>query len=248
MMSSRPTKTIPFDRRRPTIPPGRRSPFKSAAPWCLAAVLLAAVVAVNGLDPGVDAAPVAFAARQDDSAAQATATREAELAEVAALQTQVADLQTQVAALQTQAATASATATPTATPTPVPPAPMGQELTFDETWGIAVVDAQSRLTVDEFQAEGIFIEVVIRVTNNSNESNAFPFERFVLTDDKGRSVGANLAASILLEGTQSRTVEPWRTVDLRYVFDVLPDAGQSFVFESPDDPAFRIAVTLAQRG
>jgi hypothetical protein len=248
MTPTRPTTTGPFDRRGPAFITGHRALTKSSVICGLATVLLAVAVAVHGLDPGVGAAPAVVAARQDDSAAQATATRAAELEEVAALQTQVADLQTQVASLQSQVAAGGAEASPAVTPTPVPPVSMGQEVTFDGTWAITVVDATSRLAVAEHVAEGIFIELSIRITNNSNDPNVFPFERFVLTDDKGRSVGANLAASSSLEGAQSRTVEAWRTVDLRYVFDVLPDAGESFVFESTDDPLFRIAVTLAQRG
>ena len=213
--------------------PRRRGP---AAWWGLVAVALAFAVLRAGFDGTAGAT-----ARQDDVAAQATATREAELAELAALQTQVADLEAQLAE-------ECATPTPTLEPTPVPPAPAGQPVSLAGEWTVVVVGATARPTIETAQAKGIFIELAMQVTNNGAQARGFPFYDVVLIDAQGRTFVVDPAATTDLDVDWGAAINPSLPTDLRLVFDVAADAGQSFVLESKSDPAFRVQVVLAGRG
>jgi hypothetical protein len=204
--------------------------------WGVVAVALAVAVVRVGAG-GAAGAP----ARQDDAAAQATATREAELAELAALQTQVADLQTQVA---------EACAEPTATPepTPVPPAPAGQPVTYAGDWTVVVGAATPRPTIETATAKGIFLELALTVTNNSGQARTFPFYDLVLIDAQGRTFVVDPAATTLFDVDWGTPINPSLPSELHLVFDVAADAGERFVLESKSDPTFRVEVALGGRG
>jgi hypothetical protein len=179
--------------------------------------------------------------RQDDPAAQATATRAAELVEIA-------DLKATVAALQTEVALAHATPTATVEPTQVPPLPAGQAVGYGATWTVVVVDAGTRPTVEELTATGIFVEVRLEVTNHAETALTFPFRDFQVRDAADRVYVVDQIATTRASPLVHISVDPSLPQELRLVFDVLPEAGEIFVLESTVDPTFRVEVALAQRG
>jgi hypothetical protein len=179
--------------------------------------------------------------RQDDPAVQATATREAELA-------QIADLESTIVALQTQVALLSATSTPTPEPTPVPPVPAGQALPYGAGWSVTALDAGTQPLIADLAPVGVFIAVRIEVTNLSDAAQTFPFRDFRLRDAADRVYAIDQVATTRAGPEVHLSIDPTLPQELLLVFDVLPDAGETFVLESTEDPTFRVQVMLAQRG
>ena len=208
-----------------------------AVVWLVAFALLAVSVVRQPIGGTVRAVP----AHQTDPAAQATATRDAELAEIAALQAEVA-------ALQTQAAEQCAEPTPTVEPTPVPPSPVGQPVALADGWTVTVLGASSRPTVEEVTAQGTFVEVVVTISNNEGATRAFPFLDLNLVDAQGRAYALDTRATTWRDGTWGVLIGPSMPEQRYLIFDVLPDAGDAFILESQIDPTFRAAVSLTPRG
>lgn len=199
--------------------------------FAIAAQELGAGEASAGMTPPV----------QDQAAANPTATRAAELAELSALQTEVAALQTQVAQL-------SATPTATVEPTPVAPSQPGQPLLYGGNWTIVVGAASVRPTIDQHSAKGMFVEIPLTITNGSAETRFVPFGDFVLTDAQGRRFEVDIVALTAVDARAGLPADPWLPTDRRIVFDVATDAGEVFVLESKSDPSFRVEVAIQARG
>lgn len=183
--------------------------------------------------------------------ASATATREAEMTEIATLRTEVAALQTRVAELSVSP-TPTVVPSPTATPTPVPPAPMNQPLSYRGTWTVVITDVTKSATVqgnnNSATAQGVYVVVRGTVTNNEGENARFPGSDLVLTDDRGRHYEFTSYETIMVSENFSQTFEAGVPTDAVWVFDVAPDAGDRFILESSDDPAFRVQLEIARRG
>jgi hypothetical protein len=208
-----------------------------ACGWALVVVALA--VSVVRLDSGEVASGAP--ARQDEAAAQATATREAELAQIAALQAEVAALQTQVAEQCLEP-------TPTVEPTPVPPSPIGQPVAYAGDWTVVVGGATLRPAIEVTMADGVFIELPLTITLNGTGPRSFPYSDFVLVDGQGRSFGVDIPAMVQLDGWVGVSLETALPGVRQLVFDVATDAGETLVLESKTDPAFRVEIVLQQRG
>lgn len=201
--------------------------------------IVALVVAVVGLvsDRSADAAPP----RQDGTAAQATATREAELREIEALETELS-------ALQTKVAEPCLPPTPTVVPTPSAPAPSGQPVTHADDWTIVVFGAAARSSVAELRPTGAFIEVSLVVTNGGIAARTMPLVDLVLEDIQGRQFPVDTLATTRLDALWQTQVDPGQPREVRLIFDVAVDSGQPFVLQSATDPGFRVEVGSMTRG
>jgi Domain of unknown function (DUF4352) len=190
----------------------------------------------------------------------ATATRQAELAEVEQLQTEVERLRTQVAQTSQPlectappSPTTTVLPSPTPTPTPVPPAAMNQPLPYrGDTWTVTVTGVTKTATVTGYNqsatAKGIYVLVNLTATNNGTTGQRFPFQDFILVDDRGRVFELATTESIMVSGNWSRLFPPSLQTDTALVFDVMPDAGDGFVLESRADPMFRVQADIIARG
>jgi hypothetical protein len=192
----------------------------------------------------------AQATAADTDVPAATATRQVELTEIAALRTELARLQTQVAELQ-PTATATPTPSPTPTPTQVPPAPMNQPLKYQDEWTIVVNGVTKSPTVsghnESRTAEGVYVQVSLTVTNEGRDQRRFPYQDFVLVDDRGRVFAPTVYESLMVsESIQS--FPPSIPTGTGIVFDVTTDVGDTFILESRQDPTFRVQLRIVLRG
>ena len=196
------------------------------------------------LGSGIAAGGLAFSKMSVNPTAKAastevadpTATREAELEELADLRTQVAQ---------------KPVCTPAAdvTPTEVPAAPTGTPLPYRDIWTITVHGIAPMPGSDAVKPSGQFMQVNLAVSHSSTKSEIFPFADFVLRDNSGRvavidqTINRQIFGNAWLLG-----VLPGATEERSLVFDVPADAGSSFTLESQVDPTFRVAMTVEQRG
>jgi hypothetical protein len=219
-----------------------RNPAILTITWLSPIVLIAAVL-VGRFWLGSSAT----AADTQDVAA--TATRQAEIAEVSELQTEVAELRTQVAVLKHATPTPSPSPTPTATP--VPPKAMNEPLPYVGDWTVSVTSVDKMPTVtgsnQSKTAQGIYVVVRLKATNNGTERRRFPFQDFILVDDNGRVFDPANFESILVSGNL-QSISPSIPTDTAVVYDVTTDVGNRFVLESRKDPTFRVQVEIVLRG
>ncbi|MFL5758353.1 MAG: hypothetical protein ACJ789_01365 [Thermomicrobiales bacterium] len=180
--------------------------------------------------------PAASAAATEPDA---TATRTAELAELERLRTQVAQ----------QPTACANNLTPAVTPTLVPPAEMGQPHPYGDAWTLVVRDAEPAVPRGDTMPSGVFLQVNLTLTNNTQKSKVMLFADLVLVDGQGRAyLFAEQASRSILGDTYQFIIEPSLSVDTAIIFDVAPDAGTSFVLQSAKDPTFRVKVEVIQRG
>jgi hypothetical protein len=212
----------------------------------LIGLLLIAAVAIVAASRVWTGTPVTAA---DTADASATATRQAELTEVAALRTEVAALRTQVAALKQ--ATPTPTSSPTPTATPVPPKAMNEPVPYVDAWTITVADVSKAPTVtggnETKTAQGVYVVVRLTATNDGREGRRFPFQEFILVDERGRVFDPTTYESILVSDNW-QSLPPSIPTDTAIVFDVTTDVGNSFILESRTDPTFRVALEVVLRG
>ena len=205
------------------------------------AVLGAGLAAGTFVRRDVSLGTVAGAATPD--ASDATATREAELAELHDLQTQVAN---------PLACTPAPTATSipaTATPTQVPLAQTGVPLLYLNLWTITVLGIAPTPGSQEVRPAGQFMQVNLTVAHSDDAVSMIPHLDFRLTDSAGRlSVIDQAVNRALLGNAWLLGVSPGVTETRAWIFDVAADAGDSFVLESNADPTFRVALKVEQRG
>ena len=177
----------------------------------------------------------------------ATATRTAELIELAVLRTRVAQPPpTAVCAPPT--ATPTVVAPATATPTPVPPLAAGQPLPYAGNWTVTVTAASFLSSFGDLSAEGTFARVDLLVVNGEATPRAFPYAELVLRDAQGRPFAPSLLVAARNEAGFFSPFSPSLPTPGFVVFDVATDATAPFVLESTADPAFRVTVELARRG
>jgi hypothetical protein len=171
-----------------------------------------------------------------------TATREAELAELHALQTEVA---------QPKVCTPAPTETPvpTATPTEVPLAATGVPLSYLGVWTITVVGISPAPIINDAKPAGKFMQVNLTLAHSARDAQFISVADFLLTDSQGR-FAAPLAVSspAMVDQGWQYAVDPGVTRNRAIIFDVAADAGDSFILESKADPTFRVAMTVEQRG
>lgn len=211
--------------------------------WLLVPAIVAGFVlgraGFGGAGPGA-------LAQTDAKGAEATATRAAELVELERLRTQVA--QTPPAVICTPAATP----TPTPTPTPVPPAAMNTPLPYAGDWTVMVTSVVKTAMVTGYNqsatAKGIYVQVNLLITNNARDRRMFPFGGLILVDAQGRVFEPATFESILVSGNWSRFFPTSDPTPSAIVFDVPADAGDTFILESRDDPAFRVRLDVQMRG
>jgi hypothetical protein len=170
----------------------------------------------------------------------ATATRAAELDELSRLRTQVAQ--------PPPICTPAATATPTATPTPVPPVAAGQPVPYADDWTLTVRDATTAEEFGGMQAVGRFVRIDLTIVNGGPEGRRFPFGDLALLAGDGRVFEPSSDATIRAGTSWLMSFPPSLPTEAAVVFDVADDVGESFVLQSRDDPTFRVAVALVQRG
>ena len=206
-----------------------------------AAVLGAGVVGGGLLRGNVSLGRPAGAA--SPAAPDVTATREAELAELHALQTQVAN---------PPVCTPAPTETPvaaTATATEVPVAQAGVPLPYLDIWTITALGIAPTLGATNLMPVGQFMQVNLTLSHSSRDPQAMPLTDFVLVDSSGRfSVIDILVNQGLLGSGWGLSISPGTTDSRSLIFDVAADAGTSFVLESNVDPTFRVALKIEQRG
>jgi hypothetical protein len=181
-------------------------------------------------------------ARAQDATPDATATRQAELDELHALQTQVTN---------PPVCTPAPTETPvppTPTATIVPPSAAGTPLPYGEIWTITVLSIGPAIPGD-VTPDGMYMQVSMEVSHSGTSPALPPLFDFQLVDGQGRRSAANIEDTQAILGTRnSLTVGVGETVIRGVIFDVPIDAGTNFVLESPDDPTFRVALTVEIRG
>ncbi len=186
------------------------------------------------------------------SSIDATATREAEMEELARLRAQVAGSPVAVACTPAPTATATATPAPTATPTPVPPVASGQPVPYAEDWTITVTGVGLNPTVGSQTASGVFATVNLTVLNDGNGVRRFPFDDLLLRDVSGRtyepSVSGSVEARLRGPAGWGTPFDPGISADAVVVFDIAPDAEGPFVLESTTDPTFRVEVSQERSG
>jgi hypothetical protein len=192
------------------------------------------VGAVTKVGLGEDSAGAATA--QFDTAA--TATRAAELGELADLRTQVALLSGAADCLPV------GIATPSATPTLAPPAAMHEPVRYGEDWTVTANTVTMRPTFGIFTATGIYAQVSLTITNNTSASRTFPYEELVLRDERDRIFIPSQQVRILNEAGWYSPFPPNLPTGGFIVFDVATDAQGPFVVESTADPTFRIQVLV----
>jgi hypothetical protein len=204
------------------------------------AATLGAGVAVGAVTVGsVRINPSALA--QSTQVADPTATREAELAELHALQTQVA-----------QPAVCTPAVSPTAdsaTATPVPASATGVPLSYRDKWTITVVGIVPVPGSDTVRPAGNFMQVSMVLSHSQTSIQFVPYTDFMLSDGAGRYSAVDQGVNRGLLGNDWLLgVQPGEARDWSLIFDVAADAGDSFLLESKADPMFRVAMTVEQRG
>jgi hypothetical protein len=170
----------------------------------------------------------------------ATATREAELEELHALQTQVA---------QPLACTPAPTSTPSPTATPVPPSQTGVPLAYGDIWTITVLGISPAMSPPDAEVTGKLMQVNLTASHSAPTGKLPPLTDFRLVDSNGHfSVPSTALNQSVFGSGWGLHVSPGVTANLSVVFDVAADAGDSFILESNADPMFRVAMTVEQRG
>jgi hypothetical protein len=214
------------------------SPWPHAAWWLLALAVLAGFIAGRAM--GGSSGVGALATEPD-----ATATRAAELTEIAQWQTRVAQ---PVVCTPAPSPTPTETPTPVPTPTLVPPAPMGQELAYAGNWTV-VVTGFTAAPPGAAAPGNKLVQVHVRVTNHEAQPRRFRYDDWRLVDSRGRAFLLSITATSELYGPGFvANLAPSLPQDLTLVFEVTGDAGPGFILESAADPAFRVAVVLQQLG
>lgn len=177
-----------------------------------------------------------------DGTPDATATRQAELDELHALQTQVAN---------PPVCTPAPTETPmppTPTPTTIPAIPAKTPVMYLDYWTVTVVSISPTLG-GEIQPEGQFMQVNLTLKHSEASSQPSPLPDFQLIDGQGRRSGFDVMVNQELLGTGNGLPVPVGVEENRsIVFDVAVDAGTAFILESSKDPLFRIALDVEIRG
>lgn len=180
-------------------------------------------------------------ARQDP--AVPTKTREAELDELHALQTEVA---------RPNVCTPASTETPvpaTATATVVPSLATGEAIPYGDQFVVTVLGIAPVPAGGDVQPQGRLLKVNVTLFNRTLDTLDPPFTDWLLTDASGQSYSLNRDASDEIAGIGWGLPIPGGTTEDRaIIFDVLPDSGTSFILESRDVPTFRIALAIEARG
>ncbi len=213
-----------------TLRTSRRELLKSTA--LLGTGLIVGAVVRSGGD-------VSLAA---DGTPDATATRQAELDELHALQTQVAN---------PPVCTPAPTETPlppTPTATIIPALPAGTPVTYLDLWTINVMTI-APTPGGAIQPAGQFMQVNLTLKHNEGSSQPSPLPDFQLIDAQGRRSGYDLSVNQdLLGAANGLPIAVGAEESRAIIFDVAADAGTDFVLESSKDPLFRIALAVQVNG
>lgn len=206
--------------------------------WLLALAVLAGFIAGRAMG---DSSGVGALATEPD----ATATRAAELTEIAQWQTRVAQ---PVVCTPAPSPTPTETPTPVPTPTLVPPAQMGQELAYAGNWTVVVTGFTAAPSGAAAPGNKL-MQVHVRVTNHEAQPRRFRFDDWRLVDARGRTFLLSITATSELYGPGFViNLDPSLPRTFTLVFEVTGDAGPGFILESAADPTFRVAVVLQQLG
>ena len=221
----------------PTVDP---RPFRHRSPYRSRAVWLGIMILLIGITIGRLIGQPGAVAQNDGTAA--TATRQAELTELAALQTRVASPQPPVVC--------SPAVTPTALPSPttVPPAPAGQALPYGDNWTVTVGDAAVVRPTTGDAPLGQFLRVNFTIVNGGTTQRAFTFQDLVLVDETGRIFLVSFNASTLISPSWYFPMPPSLPTEIGVVYDIAADAQGPYIIESKTDPTFRVAVAQEERG
>jgi len=171
--------------------------------------------------------------------AAATATRQAELTELADLRTQAAN---------GVVCTPAATVTATASPTPVPPVSAGAPMPYGDDWTVTVVDISMMPPVRDAKAQGLFAKVSIIAVNNTSDDERFPYESLLLRDATGRVFRTSTTANGQDIANWYARFQPSVPQSGYVYFDVATDAKGPFILESTTDPTFRVLIDVEARG
>jgi hypothetical protein len=169
----------------------------------------------------------------------ATATRQAELEELHALQTQVAE---------PLVCTPVAAAVPP-TATQVPLASTGVLLPYLDIWVISILGIAPALAPNDLRPNGKFMQLNLTAAHSASTPQLLALTKFVLMDSGGAFAVPEISVNQKFFGTGwGLHIQPGVTENLSVVFDVAADAGDSFILESNADPTFRVGMTIEQRG
>lgn len=146
-----------------------------------------------------------------------------------------------VACLPSPAASPVALATPAVT---------GESLSYGDGWTIEVTDATKLPAIRDYAAEGVFVAVALRITNDTASGRFFPFDQLILLDEQERPFIVNgfITNQYANSAGIHHTFPPSLPTGTAVVFDVREDVGDSFVLQSTADPTFRVRIDLALRG
>lgn len=174
-----------------------------------------------------------------DGTPDATATRQAELDELHALQTQVAN---------PPVCTPMPTETPEPTATQIPAVPAGTSLKYLDIWTITVIGI-SPTPGGAVVPAGQFLKVDMTISHTASDSKLSPVFDFELVDASGQHYVANPTTNQDVLGSSVGLpvgvgVQESRSV----VYDVPVDVGTMFLLETDKDPLFRVALEMQQRG
>jgi len=185
-------------------------------------------------------APDHLAMAATNATPDATATRDAELDELHALQTQVA---------QPMVCTPPPTNTPTPTPTQVPPAQTGVPVSYNGDWTITVLGIAPTIAPNDFRPTGKLMQVNLTASHRAATPKFPALNDFRLVDSTGQFSVPDLTLSQALYGANwGLAVQVGVTENIAIAFDVAKDAGDNYILESNADPTFRVAMTVEQRG
>lgn len=174
-----------------------------------------------------------------DGTPDATATRQAELDELHALQTQVAN---------PPVCTPAPTETPEPTATQVPAVPAGTPVSYLDIWTITVIGI-GPVPGGELVPAGQFLKVDMTLKHNAPDTKISPVFDFELVDATGQHYVADQTVNQeLLGATIGIPVEVGVEETRSVIYDVPLDAGSLFLLESDKDPLFRVSLQMEQRG
>ena len=166
----------------------------------------------------------------------ATATRQAELDELHALQTQVAE-------------PLVCSPVPTATATQVPLATTGELLPYLDIWSITVLGIAPAVAPNDLRPDGKFMQLNLTAAHSASTPQLLALTKFVLTDSDGVFAVPGISVNQKFFGPGwALHIQPGVTENLSVIFDVAAAAGDSFILESNADPTFRVGMTVEQRG
>jgi hypothetical protein len=126
---------------------------------------------------------------------------------------------------------------------------MNTPVSYDGIWTITVLGITPVPAVSAATPAGKFMQVNLKASHSESSGKILTLTDFILRDSRDRfSIPNGEANRAVFGNLWLPIVDPGVTADAAMLFDVAVDTGDAFVLESRADPAFRVAMTVEQRG